>query len=80
MTSDAKHKEMVQALSEVMKKLCAQKGIKIRSKKNVPLFWCYDLDPDLLVRELNGVQEVGTLKPGGSEFVVKFPLNHKKGN
>ena len=39
-------------------------GIKIRRKKNVPLYWLDENDSNIIIRELNGKINSGTFKNG----------------
>ncbi|WP_298965930.1 hypothetical protein [uncultured Methylobacterium sp.] len=52
-----------EALARLGERL-AKPGIRLRPKKNVPLFWIDDDDPDLFVRRLNGRIERGRLVDG----------------
>lgn len=52
-----------QALERVAKRL-ARPGVVLRPKKNVPLFSVDNDNPDILVRQLNGKIERGTIVNG----------------
>jgi hypothetical protein len=57
------------ALERVAKKL-SRPGVTLRVKKDVPLFFADENQPDILVRRLNGRVERGTFKNGQFEVVV----------
>lgn len=43
-------------------------GIKIRRKKNVPLYWLDENNSNIMIRELNGKTDRGTFKNG--KFII----------
>lgn len=47
-----------------LKSALLKPGIRIRRKKDVPLFYSTDEEPDLFVRELNGKRERGIFENG----------------
>lgn len=57
-----------EALERLAKRI-VKPGIRLRPKKDVPLYWVDERDPDLLVRQLNGERTRGRLVDGFFQVV-----------
>ena len=53
-----------QASLEKMTCKLLEPGVKIRARKDVPLFFADPADPRRIVRELNGEREIGSFENG----------------
>ena len=60
-------RQSAEALSRALTRL-TRPGIRLRPKRGIPLFQVDENDPDILIRDLDGKRERGTLQDG--EFKV----------
>ena len=60
-------RQSTEALTRALTRL-TRPGIRIRPKRGIPLFQVDENDPDVLIRDLDGKRERGTLQDG--EFKV----------
>jgi len=60
-------RQSTEALARALTRL-TRPGIRLRPKRGIPLFQVDENDPDILIRDLDGKRERGTLQDG--EFKV----------
>ena len=56
-------RQSAEALSRALTRL-TRPGIRLRPKRGIPLFQVDENDPDILIRDLDGKRERGTLQDG----------------
>lgn len=60
----ARNVDLGQAALKKMKPKLIKPGVKLRTRKDVPLFFADPADPRRIVRELNGERETGVFEKG----------------